>query len=964
MTEQSSRHISACPLLIHRALLRPFLWASLLAIGCSIKVNAGETAIFWSSDPIGPGQTAILVGNGFSAENQVEVRVQHNSTETSYSPAEVLQASGTSIKFVVPADLPQGVFAYRVRTREGTVSGLLNHPQLWWILGDKGTSATPGGSIRLFGKNFVVQGASSGAKAAVRLRGPRNVILSAQAERYSAEAQLPDDLPCGQYAVSVHNGCGGETACSASIVLDVRVAKPWPATLFDVKSMGAVGDGVKDDTMAIAAALKQAAQTSGGVVYFPRGRYRVSETLVVPRYTVLRGEGQSLVALAWTSLPDPPEALVLGTNSFGLEDLTLYAKHHRHIIVGDLGSQPESGNIHLHRVRVRASRYRGHPTADDVDQLYRSSLQIPGASRGDTVRLGGRNVEIIDCDLYGSGRSLFLSRVRGGRVEGNRLYNGRRGWYCIAGSDGLVFSNNEVTGADLQASGGGLNCLDGSAYSQNVYYARNRLRLMHGWDREAMTSDAGGQAYFGKIASVHGTRLTLADEPKWRNRDWSGAGVFVLDGRGAGQYRRVASCDGKIVEIDRPWQIAPDEDSSLSITMFQGHYVLVGNEFTDTGAVQFYGISIENIIDGNIGTRMPGFSCLGLCYHGYQPSWFCQLLNNTIREGNYYHWTSATQATLKIFGATRAPFEGPLNRAAVVRDNRLENNAMIRVYGTCRDAIVEDNQIADSEQGIFVSEKTDGVLVRNNTFENVAYSVVDEAAERAAELARIKHFVDSEAPVANWHFDEAFAGGFPDSSGNGFHAKVAGDGKLELVDEAKRGHALRFDGTGWLRVEEPAVFNVPNISLCFWMKPDKSSGKYGLLVKRFSGTVAPFVICQMETRLRVAAAEADGLWSFNTNSPEVLSKDNWTHVGIVFQAGKGLTIYANGKPIVQKANPGERVITREPLIIGREAWGGDPPDTSSPGIYSGLLDEVKIWARALSDEEVEADFKTLDGKKP
>ncbi len=950
--------------LTYRVALVGLVCCGLFGAVFATTLVAGEAAVFWASDPVQPGQAAMLIGSGFAEEPELEVAGLSDSSEGSYTPVEALQASGTSVKFVVPKDLPPGVFKYRLKTATGSLSGVLNRPRLWWLLGDAGTRATPGGSVRLFGKNLLVAGASTEKKTTVELQGPRNLTLPAAAETYTAEVQLPADLPEGQYRLTLRNGHGGKAVSSESLPLEVRARKPWPSTVFDVTETGAVGDGVKDDTLAIAAALQKAGEASGGVVYFPRGRYRISATLEVPRFTVLRGEKQSLVALAWTSFPDPPEALVRGTNSFGLEDLTLYAKEHRHIIVGDLGREPEAGDVFLHRVRIRASRFRGHPDADRVDELFRRSLKMAGASRGDAVRLGGTNVEITDCDFYGSGRSLFLSRVRGGRVEGNRLFNGRRGWYCISGSDGLVFADNEVCGADLQSSGGGLNCLDGSSYSQNVYFAHNRLSLMHGWDREAMTSDAGGGAYFGKIASCDGTRLVLAEEPNWGRRSWAGAGVFLLDGRGAGQYRRIVRCEGNNVEIDRPWQVEPDEDSLLTITMFQGHYVLVDNEFSDTGAVQFYGISIENIVAGNKGTRMPGFSCLGLCYHGYQPSWYCQMLGNTLCDGNYYHWHSAARAGLKVFGANRAPYEGPLNRAAVVRGNRLESNAMIRVYGASRDTIVEGNHVALVDQGIFVSEKAASVLVRDNTFDEVPHPLVDEPAMRAAELERMKRFIGCKTPVAVWHFDEGFVGGFADSSGNGFHAKVAGEGEFTLVDDAVCGRAIRFSGSNYLRVEEPAVFNAPNISVCLWIKPDMLSGRRGLLVKRFGNTAAPFAISQNEGGIRVAATEADGPWSFNFNSPDELAKDAWNHVGVVFTEGQGVAIYLNGKLVAEKANPAARVISREPLILGREAWGGDPPDVKTPGLYAGLLDEVKVWTRSLSAEEIQADAAALKQAKP
>ncbi len=57
-----------------------------------------------------------------------------------------------------------------------------------------------------------------------------------------------------------------------------------------VKSFGAVGDGVTDDTAAIVAAIN-AATADQPVVYFPPGTYVVSQRIDVYSTVVLQGEG-------------------------------------------------------------------------------------------------------------------------------------------------------------------------------------------------------------------------------------------------------------------------------------------------------------------------------------------------------------------------------------------------------------------------------------------------------------------------------------------------------------------------------------------------------------------------------------------------------------------------------------------------------------------------------------------------
>ena len=921
--------------------------------------DAAKPAVFWASDPVQPGEAVMLIGQGFGTNPKVEIaRVSDESSSfTSRKPtwlggvpAETIQPTDQSLRFVVPTQMKKGQYLLRISTSAGSVLQLLNAPQAWWIQGNLGTDASPGGWVRLFGKNLS-RGSTDGPSdpLIVQLQGPQTVSLPAESDGFALRAKLPADLPVGKYKLTFPSQLQ-----PAQADITVREPSAWPATVFNVKEFGAVGDGVKDDTGSVLAAVQQAEQNGGGIVFFPRGRYRLSDGIKVPRQTVLKGEKRDWTALCWIDLEEPPEALIQGTNTFALEELTLYARRHKHVIAGDLGATEDSGNIALRRVLVRADAFRGHPKPDEVDEYFRQSLKW-STGGGDTVRMGGPNIEITDCDFYGSGRSLFLSRVRGGLIARNNFYNGRWGWYCISGSNGLVFEENTLTGGDLMSTGGGLNCLDGSSSSENVYYANNKLRLLHGWDREAMTSDAGGEVYIGKVASAVGRSVTLAEEPKKTHRDWVGSGVFILDGPGAGQHRRVTAYDGKTVQIDRPWDVAPGPQSVLSITMFQGHYMVMNNEFTDTGAMQFYGTSIENFVVGNQGTRMPGFRGMGLWYHGFQPSWYCQFMDNEIIEGNYYHWYSAAEAKVDILGARRDDYEGPLNKGAVVRRNRLHNNAHIRISGTCRDVIVERNHVANNDQGIFVSKTVENSLVRENTFENVAQEVVDEEAARIAAEERMKKFLGRREPVAAWDFESLHGKLFSDLSGNGFTARI--EGGVAQADQGLHGKAVHFDGTGFLRVEEPAVFNASDITVSLWFRADELKGRRGLIAKRFAGSTCPFVITHTDNAIRFEATELDGPWTFNFGTPRVLQPGQWTHVVAVIKQGAGVALCINGKREAGLANKAQRVQNDQPLIIGREAWGGDPPSTKQPGFFIGWIDDVKIWTRALSPEEIAAEYE-------
>lgn len=66
-----------------------------------------------------------------------------------------------------------------------------------------------------------------------------------------------------------------------------------PSDFASVKAVGAAGDGVTDDTVAINAAL--AANAGCKITYFPAGTYLVTDTIKVPAGSRLVGEVWSAI---------------------------------------------------------------------------------------------------------------------------------------------------------------------------------------------------------------------------------------------------------------------------------------------------------------------------------------------------------------------------------------------------------------------------------------------------------------------------------------------------------------------------------------------------------------------------------------------------------------------------------------------------------------------------------------------
>jgi hypothetical protein len=109
----------------------------------------------------------------------------------------------------------------------------------------------------------------------------------------------------------------------------------------NVKSFGAAGDGVSDDTAAIQAALDHVETVGGGALYFPEGVYVVSSYLTVHPRTYIRGAGRRTTTItsahAGGGGADAGENV---RNGAGLVTLApINASSPIHVVIEDIGIQ-------------------------------------------------------------------------------------------------------------------------------------------------------------------------------------------------------------------------------------------------------------------------------------------------------------------------------------------------------------------------------------------------------------------------------------------------------------------------------------------------------------------------------------------------------------------------------------------------------------------------------------------------
>jgi hypothetical protein len=101
--------------------------------------------------------------------------------------------------------------------------------------------------------------------------------------------------------------------------------------------------------------------------------------------------------------------------------------------------------------------------------------------------------------------------------------------------------------------------------------------------------------------------------------------------------------------------------------------------------------------------------------------------------------------------------------------------------------------------------------------------------------------------------------------------------------------------------------------------------------------------------LRPAPAASTADQSVRQASHTPLALNTWTHIATTYD-GANMRIYVNGVLVATRAQAGNLAVGNQALRIGGNNVSGE--------FFKGLIDEVRIYNRALSAAEITVDMTT------
>jgi hypothetical protein len=208
--------------------------------------------------------------------------------------------------------------------------------------------------------------------------------------------------------------------------------------------------------------------------------------------------------------------------------------------------------------------------------------------------------------------------------------------------------------------------------------------------------------------------------------------------------------------------------------------------------------------------------------------------------------------------------------------------------------------------------------------------------------------------VGWWKFDEGIGTTTADSSGNENHGTLIGP--LEWTD-GYDGKALSFDGlSNYVLVQDSPSLNMTDaITIAAWINPSWT-GNNRILQKSSGGG---------DNQYRLLREWGDnmvfhlpGLSSDRLQFPGLPSTGEWTHLVATYD-GSSMKVYYNAVAVGEMATSGQLGTTDGTLCIGtKDEWAlaGDE--------YHGMLDNVRIYNRALSQSEIKLLEDQLTASRP
>jgi VCBS repeat-containing protein len=198
--------------------------------------------------------------------------------------------------------------------------------------------------------------------------------------------------------------------------------------------------------------------------------------------------------------------------------------------------------------------------------------------------------------------------------------------------------------------------------------------------------------------------------------------------------------------------------------------------------------------------------------------------------------------------------------------------------------------------------------------------------------------------VAAYNFNEGSGTTLTDRSGRGHTGAISG---AAWSTQGKFGGALSFDGVNdWVTINDTAALDLTTgMTLEAWVLPSTLSGWRTVLLKERSGGLVYSLYTSGDGTRPSGYVATPG--EVGVVGPSSVSTTTWTHLAVTYD-GATLRLFVNGAQVATRTLTAPIAASTGALRIGgNSVW---------TEFFRGRIDEVRIYNRALTAAEIQADM--------
>jgi hypothetical protein len=690
-------------------LLREIIVGFLLVIAFKTMLHATPTVVRTSDDLRG-STYATVWGDGFR-EGKTKIRIltcQDVWTETQaqesldlgpilsvagQSPSGTLSLEPLRVRsdlMLIQLNLPENptpTVLWVESDGQSSFGWVVNRPQVWWLSTDR---VEAGKRVRGFGRNllgglpqkqplvFIKRNGESARACQFAGGGIDGNVTDPLSLTYETSFIVPADTPPGHYEVWFHSGTGGQYGWSRPQEIEITMPEKTSDFTVEVASYGAKADGVTDDTLAIVLAIMEVQEAGGGTVILPSGTLLISNVITLPAKVNLRGAGINHTVIAINPRQELHGFLnicLMPKSKTPQENIPFWRKDSPTMLWAQ--TQSRLSDFTLNMDGLRDAGYgiilaNGNDESRDcVFERIGTIYHVPEQQ----ISLAGKWISgVHPCRAFSSVRRVRVSCCRDFSVG---MEYGCKAWFCqgernfnspgINGTQITCSLIEENTIRDIYSRRG----IMGSG--QYVALFRNRVEetwLVPGGGEHYLREGGSAQPY--SVVSANVDTLVVHNPPEkgaegwWRVDDLT---AVIALGRGKWQIRRITGFADGEYKMDKPWDLLPDNTSTVAIGPLQCRSLWVRNY--SGGGVNSLSLCVGNVEQIVAGHELHN-SGMMMNFGDFQQwvtAWFNEFRNNSLHHGD------GMESQVSIYWADKAPPRLPIPVIAGCewRDNLVED---------------------------------------------------------------------------------------------------------------------------------------------------------------------------------------------------------------------------------------------------------------------------------------------------